>query len=174
MSIQAWANGKSACRRSITGVDRQSPVVMYMYIIFVEASHGASLPTVLLLACPPSLISGDVLPSPDLSTFQIICPYSPVILSRPGHPHTSTSIRLLFPLKFVADLHRDIEELGHASVQADGLALVEVGLSVVCWYAFLGAGFVESMFIVSACLICSMIVVMLFWSFGGGIPVDHA
>jgi len=118
------ALGKSPCRPSRTGVQRPFLVVMYMYNTSLGASHGASLPTMLLLARPPSLASGDVISSPDLSTLLMIDPYSPVILSRPLHPHAPTSSRLLFSLELVADFHRDVEELSYASVQADRFALV--------------------------------------------------
>jgi len=138
--------------------------------MFLSKLHTAQAspegPKELLLAYPSSLVSGDVLSSPDLSTFLMIGPYSPVILSRPCHPHASTS-SLLFFLEFIADFHGNIEELGHTSVQADGFAFVEVGFSVVCWYAFLGTRFVESAIDVSACLLRSTAVFMLPWNLGG-------
>lgn len=64
------------------------------------------------------------------------CPPLTILHSHPGHP---TSITHLLFLELVADLHRDIEEFGDASIQAYGFAFVEVVLSVVGGYAFLGA-----------------------------------
>jgi hypothetical protein len=43
-------------------------------------------------------------------------------------------------LHLLADLDVDFEELGDAAVQADGLALVEIGLAVRSIDAFLRAG----------------------------------
>jgi hypothetical protein len=44
-------------------------------------------------------------------------------------------------LHLLADLDVDVEELGHAAVETDGFALVQVGFAVVGGDAFLGAGF---------------------------------
>ena len=43
-------------------------------------------------------------------------------------------------LHLLADAHVDVEELAHAAVQADALALIELGLAVVVGYALAGAG----------------------------------
>ena len=45
-----------------------------------------------------------------------------------------------FSLHLLRDLHVDLEELGHASIEADGLGLVEIGFAVVGRYTFLQAG----------------------------------
>ena len=45
-----------------------------------------------------------------------------------------------FTLHLLADLDVDVEELGHAAVEADGLALVEVAFAVIGRNTLLGAG----------------------------------
>lgn len=47
-------------------------------------------------------------------------------------------------LHLLADLDVDIEELGNAAVEADGLALVEVTLTVVDGDTLLGAGLAQA------------------------------
>lgn len=42
-------------------------------------------------------------------------------------------------LHLFGNLDVDFEELGHAAVEADRLALVEIAFAVVLWNAFLGA-----------------------------------
>lgn len=67
-------------------------------------------------------------------------------LSHPKPTHAASSPAPLrrLPLHFLADLHIDLEELAHASVQAHALALVEVGLAVFGGDAFLRAGLGQS------------------------------
>jgi hypothetical protein len=47
-------------------------------------------------------------------------------------------------LHLLADLDVDVEELGDTAVEADGLALVEVALTVVGGNALAGAGLGET------------------------------
>lgn len=47
-------------------------------------------------------------------------------------------------LHLLADLDVDIEELGNAAVEADGLALVQVTLAVVDGDTLLGAGLAQA------------------------------
>jgi len=61
------------------------------------------------------------------------------------HPkRRSSSIRIRLPLHLLADLHIDLKEFGHAAVEADRLALVEIGFAVVLVEAFLRAGVDET------------------------------
>jgi len=64
------------------------------------------------------------------------------ILLRPKHAPTTLGPLLCRRLTLHLLRHLDIhlEELGHAAVEADGLALVEVGFAVLGWDALLGAG----------------------------------
>lgn len=48
-------------------------------------------------------------------------------------------------LHLLADLDVDIEELGHTTVEADRLALVEVAFAVIGGDALLGAGLGQAM-----------------------------
>jgi hypothetical protein len=48
---------------------------------------------------------------------------------------------LCLALHLLANLDIDLEELGHAPVQAHRLALVQIGLAVRCVDAFVAAGF---------------------------------
>jgi hypothetical protein len=71
-------------------------------------------------------------------------PHSNIPSLRPKHsPAPAPSLRLA--LHLLADLDIDLEELGHTSVQAHGLALVEIGFAVRCVDAFVAAGFEETM-----------------------------
>jgi hypothetical protein len=71
-------------------------------------------------------------------------PHSNIPSLRPKHSATTTpSLRL--PLHLLANLDINLEELGHTSVQAHGLALVEIGFAVRCVDAFVAAGFEETM-----------------------------
>lgn len=59
----------------------------------------------------------------------------------PSTPAHSASLPLLrLPLHLLRHLHIDLEELGHAAVEADGLAFVQVGFAVGWRDAFFGAG----------------------------------
>lgn len=70
-----------------------------------------------------------------------------------AHAHTAAlSVGGSLALHLLADLDVDVEELGDAAVQADGLALVQVAFAVVDRDAFLGAGFGETEGVVSCCL----------------------
>lgn len=84
-------------------------------------------------------MSSDVLP-PRIGAMQIpphACCHraESVHISRPSHTHRR---RLLIGLHLLANLHRNIEKLGHTPVQADGFALVQVWFAVVRRDAFLG------------------------------------
>lgn len=48
-------------------------------------------------------------------------------------------------LHLLADLDVDVEELGHAAVETDGLALVEVAFAVIGGNTLLGAGLGQAM-----------------------------
>lgn len=48
-------------------------------------------------------------------------------------------------LHLLADLDVDVEELGHAAVETDGLALVEVAFAVIGGNTLLGAGLSQAM-----------------------------
>lgn len=54
--------------------------------------------------------------------------------------HTTPLLRLCLALHLLRNLDVDLEELAHAAVQADRLALVQVGLAVLGRDALLGAG----------------------------------
>lgn len=72
---------------------------------------------------------------------------APVVLSCPLEETTTAlllSHRLTLLLHNLADLHRRIEELGRAAIQADRLALVELRLPVVGRNALLLASLLES------------------------------
>ena len=56
------------------------------------------------------------------------------------HAAGETLLALGLALHLLADLDVDLEELAHAAVEADGLALVEVGFAVLGRNALLGAG----------------------------------
>ena len=60
------------------------------------------------------------------------------------HAAGETLLALGLALHLLADLDVDLEELAHAAVEADGLALVEVGFAVRCVDAFRGAGLEET------------------------------
>lgn len=63
-------------------------------------------------------------------------------LSHPKPPHRPAAPAFLrrLPLHLLADLEVDLEELAHAAVEADALALVEVRLAVLGRDALLRAG----------------------------------
>ena len=54
--------------------------------------------------------------------------------------HATALLRGGLALHLLRDLDVDLEELTHAAVEADGLALVEVGFAVLRRNALLGAG----------------------------------
>lgn len=58
--------------------------------------------------------------------------------------HTTTLLLTSALLHLLANLDVDVEELGDAAVQADGLALVQVTLTVVGGDTLLGAGLGEA------------------------------
>ena len=60
------------------------------------------------------------------------------------HAAGETLLALGLALHLLADLDVDLEELAHAAVEADGLALVQVGFAVRCVDAFCGAGLEET------------------------------
>lgn len=71
----------------------------------------------------------------------------PLFLSKPClHLHAAgeTLLALGLALHLLADLDVDLEELADAAVEADGLALVQVGFAVRCVDAFCGAGLEET------------------------------
>lgn len=52
------------------------------------------------------------------------------------HALATALLALRLTLHLLADLDVDLEELGYAAVEADGLALVEVGFAIRCVDAF--------------------------------------
>jgi hypothetical protein len=72
-----------------------------------------------------------------------LLPHSNMPSLRPKHSPTPTP-SLSLALHLLANLDIDLEELGHTSVQAHGLALVEIGFAVRCVDAFVAAGFEET------------------------------
>lgn len=99
-------------------------------------------------------------------------------LELPGLEETATALlalahRLALLLHNLADLHRRVEELGGAAVEADGLALVELAFAVVGGDALGLAGLLESAsFVSSVCHLPSKIIPnyanVRFW---GNVPV---
>lgn len=65
-----------------------------------------------------------------------------LVLLRPKHTSTTRSalLRRRLSLHLLRHLNIHLKELGHAAVEADGLALVEVGFAVLGRDALLGAG----------------------------------
>lgn len=59
--------------------------------------------------------------------------------------HAATLLAGGFTLHLLADLDVDVEELGHAAVEADRLALVEVAFAVVGGDTLLSAGLSQAM-----------------------------
>lgn len=57
-----------------------------------------------------------------------------------AHAATTLLVGIGLALHLLADLDVDVEELGHAAVEADGLALVEVAFAVIGGDTLLGAG----------------------------------
>lgn len=60
------------------------------------------------------------------------------------HAH-ATLVGIGLALHLLADLDVDVEELGHAAVEADGLALVEVAFAVIGGDTLLGARLSQAM-----------------------------
>lgn len=56
----------------------------------------------------------------------------------------ATLVGIGLALHLLADLDVDVEELGHAAVEADGLALVDLALAIVLGHALLGADLGEA------------------------------
>lgn len=67
----------------------------------------------------------------------ILLPTSSFFLSA---EHATALLRGGLALHLLRNLDVDFEELAHAAVEADGLALVEVGFAVLGRNALLGAG----------------------------------
>lgn len=57
----------------------------------------------------------------------------------------ATLVGIGLALHLLADLDVDVEELGHAAVEANGLALVEVAFAVIGGDTLLGAGLGQAM-----------------------------
>ena len=57
--------------------------------------------------------------------------------------HATALLRGGLALHLLRNLDVDLEELAHATVEADGFALVEVGFAVLRGNALLGAGVYE-------------------------------
>jgi hypothetical protein len=70
----------------------------------------------------------------------ILLPTSRLLLSA---EHATALLRGGLALHLLRNLDVDFEELAHAAVEADGLALVEVGFAVLRRNALLGAGIDE-------------------------------
>lgn len=73
-----------------------------------------------------------------------------LLLSSILHATREPLLALRLALHFLADFDIDLEELGHAAVEANGLALVEISLAVRCVDTFRGAGLEETGNILSA------------------------
>jgi hypothetical protein len=72
------------------------------------------------------------------------CPCNPIFQCTTLHAEEATTGATVgsrrIALHLLADLDVDVEELGNASVQADGLSLVELGLVVVVGNTLASAG----------------------------------
>ena len=76
----------------------------------------------------------------ELSSFKATrAPSQEISLSTRLEAH-ATLVGIGLALHLLADLDVDIKELGHAAVEADGLALVEVAFAVIGGNTLLGAG----------------------------------